>query len=367
MKKIFRPAPTAAIGLVVLVASIIGATWVLRSGAGEGTPKTEIKQPGLNPRETDFTAAIGYADVEPKISGVMPVQAGRIQEVLVKEDDIVKAGDHLVKLDDSLARFNLERADADLQAAQLQLDNAMKFPQQHKNDIAAQEKAIRVAEDKLAAATAHAKHVKGLAKSQLTNALDAEAAEAASRAAEGIVDGEKIRLETLKLVDPEIQIQRAKADVRDKTAQLDTAKYALKECTLVAPIDGKVLRVLVGRGELVSPQSPQPAIQLAPVKPRIIRAELEQEFAARVAIGDHARIEDDSHANIQWTGKVIRMSDWFAPKRNAIREPLQFSDVRTLECIIGLELKPGQHEPRIGQRVRVVIERKTPTAATPPK
>jgi multidrug resistance efflux pump len=367
MKKILRPAPTAAIGLVVLVASIIGATWVLRSGAGEGTPPTEIKQAGLNSRDSDFTVTLGYADVEPKITPVLPVLAGRVQEVFVKEDDIVKAGDRLLKLDDSTAKFNVERAEAALRDARLLLETAQKAPEQHLNDLAAQQKAIQVAQDKLAAATAHATHLKGLEKSQLANAFDAQAAEAAARAAAGLVDVERIRLETLKLVDPQNQIERAEADVRDKKAQLDTAQYALKECTVVAPIDGKVLRVLAGRGELVGPQSPQPVIQLAPAKPRIIRAELEQEFAARVAVGDTARIEDDSHANIHWTGKVIRMSDWFAPKRNVIREPLQFNDVRTLECIIGLELKPKQDEPRIGQRVRVIIERKTPTSVPPPK
>jgi hypothetical protein len=143
----------------------------------------------------------------------------------------------------------------------------------------------------------------------------------------------------------------------------------MSECSIVAPMDGKVLRILVGRGELVSPQSPQPMIQLAPVKPRIIRAELDQEFAHRVAVGAHARIVDDSHSDIEWSGRVARMSDWFAQRRNVIREPLQFNDVRTLECIIELDKpkdlnskKPA--EPRIGQRVRVIIGEE-PTRSTP--
>ena len=35
-------------------------------------------------------------------------------------------------------------------------------------------------------------------------------------------------------------------------------------------------------------------------------------------------------------------------------EPLQFNDVRTLECIVTLD--PGQPPLRIGQRVRVTLE-----------
>jgi hypothetical protein len=47
------------------------------------------------------------------------------------------------------------------------------------------------------------------------------------------------------------------------------------------------------------------------------------------------------------------MSDWYTPRRSIIQEPLQFNDVRTLECII--QLDPDQQMPRIGQRVRVKL------------
>jgi hypothetical protein len=36
-----------------------------------------------------------------------------------------------------------------------------------------------------------------------------------------------------------------------------------------------------------------------------------------------------------------------------LQEPLQFNDVRTLECIV--QLDPGQPALRIGQRVRVTL------------
>ena len=57
--------------------------------------------------------------------------------------------------------------------------------------------------------------------------------------------------------------------------------------------------------------------------------------------------------NETWRGKVVRLSDWYTHRRSMLQEPLQFNDVRTLECIV--QLDPGQSALRIGQRVRVTL------------
>src|SRR5262249_47277949 len=122
---------------------------------------------------------------------------------------------------------------------------------------------------------------------------------------------------------------------------------------LRAPAKGKILRILVNTGDLLVAQPKQAAIQFCPEAPRIIRAEIEQEYASRVALGQVALIKDDSAADTEWTGKVTRLSDWYTHRRLILQEPLQFNDVRTLECII--ELSPSKKPPRIGQRVRVIL------------
>ena len=48
-----------------------------------------------------------------------------------------------------------------------------------------------------------------------------------------------------------------------------------------------------------------------------------------------------------------RISDWYSQRRSVLLEPLQFNDVRTLECIISID--PGQPPLRIGQRVRIAL------------
>jgi hypothetical protein len=96
-------------------------------------------------------------------------------------------------------------------------------------------------------------------------------------------------------------------------------------------------------------------VQFCPQGPRLIRAEVEQEFAARVAVGQAVRAEDDAHSGAVWRGRVVRLSDWYTRRRSVLQEPLQRNDVRTLECLI--ELEPGQPPLRIGHRLRVIIGR----------
>jgi hypothetical protein len=88
---------------------------------------------------------------------------------------------------------------------------------------------------------------------------------------------------------------------------------------------------------------------------RIVRAEVEQEFANRVSVGQVAKIQDDGTGGGEWRGQVVRISDWFPQRRSVQMEPMQFNDVRTMEVVIRVE--PGGKEPLlIGQRVRVILD-----------
>jgi hypothetical protein len=88
---------------------------------------------------------------------------------------------------------------------------------------------------------------------------------------------------------------------------------------------------------------------------RIVRAEVEQEFANRVSVGQVAKIQDDGTGGGEWRGQVVRISDWFPQRRSVQMEPMQFNDVRTMEVVI--RVQPGGKEPLlIGQRVRVILD-----------
>jgi hypothetical protein len=99
--------------------------------------------------------------------------------------------------------------------------------------------------------------------------------------------------------------------------------FQLSEASL-APRQHQLLLIqFVNPGELIGPQARQPAFLFCPDKPRVVRAELEQEFASRIALGQPAIVENDGGVEgPTWKGHVTRVSGWLAPHRFAGRPAL---------------------------------------------
>jgi multidrug resistance efflux pump len=348
MRRLLPSLPFWLFGIALLTITAVGATWGLHSRAGEPAPASHPGEAAV-----EGIVCVGHVDIEPGVTPLYPSQPGRVAEIFVHEDEAVKAGQILLRLDDRFYRYQVQQAEQDVKAAQLQRDDAKKLPEQHRLKIAQQEQSIAATQSRLSAARHASERKHKLLQNQQVPAEEAEAAADLVKEAEAAERAEQEKLRALQLIDPATPIARAETDLAAKQAKLEQARYALEECRLKAPADGKILRVLVGAGEMLGPQPRQAAIQFCAAGPRIVRAEVEQEFAARVAVGQIATVADDSHASSTWRGKVIRVSDWYTHRRSIIQEPLQVNDVRTLECIIQLE--PGQSQPRIGQRVRVTL------------
>jgi len=345
--------PGWLIGVTLLVVSVTGTILVMHSRAGDNPAKNGGGNPPPAAPNGEGVICAGNVDLANGIRSLYPVQPGRVTKVLVHEDDAVKAGDVLFQLDDRRAKFLLAQAEADLRVAQAQLADAQKFPQQHRIAIAEQKQAIVGKGKEISAARQIVVHKLEMVKNKVVPAVEANAAEELLAAQEAGLAIERGKLEALELIDPTSKIRLALAVVDAKQAQVDEAKYAVQECSLRAPTAGKVLRLFVGEGDVLSSQPKHPAIEFCPDGPRIVRAEIEQEFASRVTKGQVAEVEDDSRTPVKWRGKVTHISDWYTQKRSILQEPLQFNDVRTIECII--QFDPGQELPRIGQRVRVII------------
>jgi multidrug resistance efflux pump len=340
------------LGLALLAASLVGANLAINSRAGDGKIKEDVKSEPAAPAG-DGAVCLGFVDVEAQVTNLYPLQPGRVAVVLVREDQAVKKGDVLFRLEDRPAKFLLRQAEADLSASKARLKDAQKLPEKHRLVKAQQQQAILGRAQMLEAERITLGRLQKLVKGGNGAQEDADAAEAKVKAAAALLEAEEKKLSELVLLDPEGELKRAEADVAAKEAQLDSAKFALEECNIKAPLDGKVLRLFVHVGDSLGPQPKQPAVQFLPEGPRIVRAEIEQEFANRVSKGQTVTVQDDSKAGPELRGKVIRISDWYTHRRSIIQEPLQFNDVRTLECII--QLDPTPQPPRIGQRVRVLL------------
>jgi multidrug resistance efflux pump len=295
----------------------------------------------------------GHVDVEGGVVGLSFTQPGRVGEVLVREGEDVAAGAVLVRLEDRLPRLRLAETAAALAAAEAQLAQARGVPERHRARRAQQRAALEAVRYQVSAARHALTRRQKLAGDELIAAEDAAVAADQLGQLEALERAERARGDELERHDPPAEVRRAEGELAVLQARLEQARYALDECCLRAPRAGRVVCIQASPGDGVTGQPARPAVQFCPDRPRLIRAEVEQEYAGRVAVGQPARVEDDVLEDRHWRGRVVRLSDWYTRRRSPSLEPLQQNDVRTLECLV--ELEPGQPPVRLGQRMRVLL------------
>jgi multidrug resistance efflux pump len=314
--------------------------------------------------ETPAVVCQGHVDVEEGVAALNPEQAGRVVALPVREGQQVQAGTVLLRLDDRQAALLVRQAEGELKAARARLEQTRTLPEQHRADLAAQDAAVEAARQRLAAAEHKLRQTRRLQNSGRAAAEEAGAAAAFVKELEAAVRAEEEKRLRLRTVDPAAQVALAEAEVDARQARLEEARQALAQRVVTAPADGEVVRVLAAVGDVVGPQAGSPALWFCPDRPRVVRAEVPQEFADRVALGQAVVIQDDTQLVEVGRGQVARLSDWFTRRRSVLQEPAERNDVRTLECIVRLD--PAGPRLRLGQRVRVLIGQaagETPTRA----
>ncbi len=376
--------------VLILLGTLIGARYLL-NGSRSGEDGDD-KQPA-----SGNVLAQGRVDVEGGVAILLPGQQGRVFWV-IKEGQEVKEGEVLLRLDQEQTLAKEDQAKAALRNAEALLTEAEALYQQHKQWrsfrgkyvpgplVKQQEAAVAVATHTLTIAEAKKNRAEEAFKNESISKHDLNEATANWEKAKAGLQAEKEKLRSLEMARVDLKIAQAQANVQAKQGQLREARKAVQECEVRAPAPGFVLRVQISVGESLTAQTKVPPIQFCPnhalvyfsrfveetasfpaaavlgqdflrqhlPKPRIIRAEVLQEWADRVEAGQEVLIEDDTRTGNKWTGRVRKVSDWFTPKRDPANEPFTFNDVRTLECLI--DVHPGGRPLRVGQRVRVTIK-----------
>jgi multidrug resistance efflux pump len=343
------PRRRSSLPLLLLIAAgtLAASYFVLRPSA----PHAAKPEPA--PVAVPDVVCLGFVDIEGGVAALGPAQPGRVIDLGVREGDAVSAGTVLLRLDDRPARFEAEQARAALESAMARLTRAAQDSRQHPARVAQQRAAVESAEHRLAAAREHLLRQQELFKINNTNFREVSAAESLVKEMEAQARATRERLAELGLTDPDLPVREARAEVAAAEARLHQAEYAVAQCELKAPCAGTVLRIQATPGEVVGgPAGPAP-FQFCPDRPLIVRAEVEQEFVHRVAVGQRAKVEDEASAGAGWPGRVVRIAGWYAARRSAPDKPAAFKDVPTVECVISLD---GERLPlRIGQRVQVAI------------
>jgi multidrug resistance efflux pump len=348
-----------AAGLVALTIGGVAALVGLHPlGAESPHPVTGVEAAGA--------FGFGHVDVDGGVAALSVTTPGRVIKVAVHDKSAVRRGDVLLQVEDRLAQAGVHEAQAAVDAAVRRLAQAQQAVAAKEHKLAGQRAVLDATGRRLKAAELTRDRKCQQAQRDLVGLLDAQVAEEVVLELKAQRHAEQARLAELQLLDPQLEVQRAEAEVRAARARLEQALEAQSQCVLRAPADGTVLRLLVSAGDVIGSPRGEPAVRFWPAdRELVIRAEIDQESAAGLREGAAVRVWDYySSDGFTGTGRVRRVSDWFAPQRTVLDDPGRFKDARTLECIIG-DLKYSGDGPqrtlRIGQRMRVEILRDGPT------
>jgi multidrug resistance efflux pump len=341
------------LGLALLTASLVGASHVLHSRAeAPGGAKAAASLAG-EPHGVICHGTVAIDGVPPDGVGLAPGQLGEVTEVLVYEGQSVRAGDILLRVNEEQHQAVVAQAQIGVQLAEQQVAKARRGLEQHRLGVEAKRAAVEAAKHGVAAAEAKLRRARALRAALQGNDDEIKEAEETLSAARSRVEGEEADLRRLEASKPDIELEEAQKNVELVKEKLRQATTALENCKLKAPADGTVLRLNVAKGSMIAAQLRQAPVLFAPAGPRIVRAELEQEFAPRVQEGMPAVLEDEPGSGFVWKGTVKRMAGAYLPRRGGGESLALTPEARLLECVV--ELDPAQAPPRLGQRLRVSI------------
>ncbi len=370
----FKPA-LYLLGLGLFVGSLVGATALM---AGNNTTAPTKSAAPTAPVKAAGPVVMGTVDSDPPpvAYGLPPVlQSGTVAKVFVKDGETIKAGEPLYSFDTSIQSRDLERATIAIQQADNEVARAKEGKLQHEKKVAVLVQAVEAAQQKVTTAASLYNLVKKNIEDGLKNSgtmLSTEQlAEKLSknpdlfRANSDYVDALTARdrlqaeLDLVKATNVQLLIRQAEIAVDQAKAERDKAQTALDLCTVIAKTDGMVEQVKISPGATLGISTRDPALWLVPAGTRVVRAEVEADFAHRIGpdlIDKDVAILDHTDPSLTYVGKVLRVGGTFLPKRS---ESLLQSDTRVLEVLVVVsDPSPAGKPPlRVGQRVRVNLGR----------
>ncbi len=358
------------VGLLLLVGSIVGA----RNLTGSGGPEAKAKGGDPAPRATGGPIVLGLVDTDPPPVpyGLPPIlQSGTVVKVFVKDGDEVKAGQELYAFDDTIPKAKLESAKAAVEYARTKVGEAAQLVEQHKAalkladvGISAAKRKVEIAYrtlyfvdkelEKSYKALGHAKEMWPELKLSSLDLVKATADHNVAQSEQEVAEAKKKQLEA---TDPDVKKKEADAAVKQAEAVQKEAEAAVKLCVVWAKMPGVVEQVSIGAGSTMGVSTRAPALWLIPTGARVVRAEVEAEFAHRVSPaleGKTVTIYDHTDAKLTYSGIVKRVPPTFMLKR-ASTDSFLGGDTRVIEVLVEVpDHAPANKPPlRVGQRVRV--------------
>ncbi len=294
-------------------------------------------------------AAYRVAEIRPHIGGL-------VRRQLFRQGSEVAAGDPLFQLDPAvfaaekaMAAAVLQRAESVPPRAQLQvgriealLKTQAASQQAHDDALAARAQAAAEATLQEAQARRGALEARKAVQMRLLDRLRRAAKEQA--VSPQSLDEAEAAMATLTG-----EWRGTVAMTALVTAKRDAARYEVERRQVRAALPGRVARRSVQPGDAVSATAMTDLFVMIPDTPRIVRAEIQENFVRLVKPGMVADIVSESDERIGTAGKVVRIGSFLDARRTG-ESGTERADVRVAKSILEIE---SPEALLIGQRVYV--------------
>lgn len=296
MKRLARPA-------LLIVVLLLVAGWVWKEQ-----------------RDAERNNGLLYGNVDIREVEMAFRQSGRLQSVLVDEGDRVKKGDLLAELDDQPLRDALARADAELQAAQAELQKLQRGSRDQ--EIRRGEAQVAQAKAALDLATVEFKRQTALKAKGVTSQQALDAATTTRDEASAALAVAQQSLSMLREGARSEDVAAGEARLAAATAARAQAQTALDDAKLIAPSDGVVLSRIKEPGSLLV--GPTTVLTLSLTDPIYVRAYVPETQLASVAPGTQVWIRSDS-SDKTYTAQV----GFVSPRAEFTPKSVETAELRT--------------------------------------
>lgn len=236
--------------------------------------------------------------------GLSPKLGGIVERILVKEGEMVKAGQALIILDkkDVINQVNQAQAAYDAAIANLSNLEQGQFPQQ----LAQLESALKQAEANFNNAKENYERMKELFSEGAIPKQQFEGVELQYNIAKEQYESAKTQLTITKEKTIPESLAAAKAQVKQAEAVLAAAKAALDNCVITSPIDGTVGAITATVGQMASPG--YSIITVGNLNSVEIHINVTEDRVNGLKVGQEAEVIVDAASDLPFKGEIVSIS-----------------------------------------------------------
>ncbi len=283
----------------------------------------------------------------------------RIEEIRVEEGEQVEKGQILAVLDTRQLEQNLARAQARLEAQEMEVEKLLSGTRRQEIDKAKAETAAAETEARNAQKTYS--RLKPLGPENLASRERIDEARFRAEAAESRLSATKESLNMAQEGPREEDIGAAEATGRVYEAEMNLARQNFEDATLRAPSDAVIRNRILQPGDMASPQ--RPVLTLALMKRVWVRAYVSEPDLGKIFPGMHADVSTDTYPEKTYTGWV----GYISPTAEFTPKSVQTEEVRTrLVYQVRVNVCNPNNELRLGMPATVSIPLDQPKENTSP-